>query len=215
MRNCVLFSLSLLALSCNVPVLSPEERVSIDSLGPVSTRQEQTASKLEALTTKVESNIQAGGDVNTRQEQTLAKVEGQIKVLTTMSAEFKTSIDASQKAGGDAPRQSGFLNIMLNHGGTYASAGLAVVLGYFGYKLRTTSRDRKEKDKAGQAIVQGVEDGTEKLATVLATLQGVTEARAKSLARVVKRSVQDKADELRASPVVRDWVESNGNTKKT
>jgi len=49
-----------------------------------------------------------------------------------MSAEFKTSIDASQKAGGDAPRQSGFLNIMLNHGGTYASAGLAVVLGYFG-----------------------------------------------------------------------------------
>jgi len=81
--------------------------------------------------------------------------------------------------------------------------------------LRTTSRDRKEKDKAGQAIVQGVEDGTEKLAAVLATLQGVTEARAKSLARVVKQSVQDKADELRASPVVRDWVESNGNTKKT
>ena len=211
----MLFSLSLLALSCNVPVLSPEERVSIDSLGPVSTRQEQVASKLEALTTKVESNIQAGGDVNTRQEQTLAKVEGQIKVLTTMSAEFKASIDASQKAGGDAPRQSGLFNIMLDHGGTYASAGLAIVLGYFSYKLRTTSRDRKEKDKAGQAIVQGVEDGTEKLATVLATLQGVTEARAKSLARVVKRSVQDKADELRASPVVRDWVESNGNTKKT
>lgn len=206
-------------VGCNLPLASPPQEAHVKTLGDVAQRLEQQVIKFDNLRNqfevqalKSEVTIKSQGDVQQKQEQNLAKVEGHIKVLTTMSAEFKSTIElAGQKAGGDAPRQTGVVNILLDHGGTYASVGLAVVLGYMGFKYRNTSRARKNETEAAKSVVQGVEAGTQKLAEVLRGINGISEGRAKSLAMLVKQAIQDTADKARTSPVVRDWVESNGH----
>jgi len=106
--------------ACNIPVLSPDERAAIDTIGPAIARQEQANNKIEALTAKVEANVQAGRDANIKQEQSLAKIDANLKAQDVAVAQFKGEIAAlkvvtSQSAGRDQtnPTQTGLLNFFI------------------------------------------------------------------------------------------------------
>jgi len=177
-------ALCLFLSACNIPVLSPEEKSAISSLGPVASRQEQIANKLETLTSKVEANIQAGGDVTTKQEQSLAKIDANLKAQDAAVVQLKGAITAqdaavaqlkvatSQSAGRDAeqnnPTQTGLLNFVIQaskgheDGIATSIAGIASILGFW-----RALRKRGEQAKMAQAkvdtLVRGVESASEKI----------------------------------------------------
>lgn len=159
--------------ACNVPVLSPEERAAIDTIGPAIARQEQANAKLEALTSKVEANVQAGRDANVKQEQSLAKLDANIQTQDVAVAQFKGEIAAlkvvtSQSAGRDQTNPTGLLNFIIQSskghedGIATATTGIAAVLALW-RALRRRAIQAKTAQEKVDILVRGVESASEKL----------------------------------------------------
>ena len=168
-------ALCLFLSACNIPVLSPDERAAIDTIGPAIARQEQANNKIEALTAKVEANVQAGRDANIKQEQSLAKIDANLKAQDVAVAQFKGEIAAlkvvtSQSAGRDQtnPTQTGLLNFFIQaskgheDGIATSIAGIASILGFW-RALRRRATEAKAAQEKVDVLVRGVESASEKL----------------------------------------------------